>query len=71
MGTKVVLPKHRTERVRLILSAIMENPHVTVRGLADDLDIPQNTVSRILKELQENGTIKREGSARKGCWVVL
>ena len=31
----------------------------------------KNTVSRIIKDLQENGTIKREGSARKGYWVVL
>ena len=25
----------------------------------------------LLKELQENGTIKREGSSRKGRWVIL
>lgn len=70
-GDKVPSSKRRTERVQLILSAITENPHITVRELASDSGIPKNTVSRIIKDLQEDGTIKREGSARKGYWVVL
>lgn len=28
-------------------------------------------IGDFLKEMQENGTIKREGSSRKGYWVVL
>jgi ATP-dependent DNA helicase RecG len=70
-GTKQAAPNRRTERVQLILSAIQEDPQVTVRMLVEDLGISKNTILRILKELQENGTIKREGSSRKGHWVVL
>ena len=70
-GTKKAAPNRRTERVQLILSAIQEDPQVTVRMLVEDLGISKNTILRILKELQENGTIKREGSSRKGRWVVL
>ena len=70
-GTKQAAPNRRTERVQLILSAIQEDPQVTVRMLVEDLGISKNTILRILKELQENGTIKREGSSRKGRWVVL
>lgn len=70
-GTKQAAPNRRTERVQLILSAIQENPQVTVRALVEDFGISKNTILRILKELQENGTIKREGSSRKGRWVIL
>lgn len=70
-GTKKVAPNRRTERVQLILSATQENPQVTVRTLVEDFGISKNTILRILKELQENGTIKREGSSRKGRWVML
>ena len=70
-GTKQAAPNRRTERMQLILSAIQEDPQVTVRALVEDLSISKNTILRILKELQENGTIKREGSSRKGRWVVL
>lgn len=69
--TKQVARTRRTERVQLIFSAIQENPQVTVRALVEDLGIFKNTILRVLKELQENGTIKREGSSRKGRWVVL
>lgn len=70
-GTKQAAPNRRTERVQLILSAVQEDPQITVRALVEDLGISKNTILRILKELQENGTIKREGSSRKGRWVVL
>lgn len=70
-GTKQIAANHRAERVQAILSAIKKNPRITVREFVEDLGVSKNTVLRILKELQENGTIMREGSARKGHWVVL
>ena len=65
------MPNRRTERVQLILSAIQENPQVIVRALVENLDISKNTILRILKELQETGSIKRESSSRTDRWVVL
>ncbi len=62
---------HRAERVQLILAAIKEDPNITVRAMVEDLGISKNTLLQIIKELQENGTVKREGSARKGRWVML
>ena len=70
-GTKNAAPNRCTERVQLILSAIQEDPQVTVRALVENFRISKNTILRILKELQENGTIKREGSSQKGRWGVL
>ena len=62
---------HRTERGQLIFSAIQEEPQVTIRALVENPGISKNTILQILKELQENGTIRREGSIRKGRWVIL
>lgn len=70
-GTKQAVPNRRTERVQLIFSAIQKDLQITVRALVENLGISKNTILRILKELQENGTIKREGSSRKGRWVML
>lgn len=58
----------RTER---ILSAISENPHITMRSLVEELDIPRSAVERILKNLREAGVVRHEGSTKKGRWVVL
>ena len=58
----------RTER---ILSAISENPHITMRALAEELDIPRSSVERILKNLREAGVVRHEGATKKGRWVML
>ena len=58
----------RTER---ILSAISENPHITMRALAEELDIPRSSVERILKNLREADVVRHEGATKKGCWVIL
>ncbi len=62
---------NRAERVQLILATIKEYPNITVCAMVEDLGISKTTLLRIKKELQENGTVKREGSARKDRWVVL
>jgi len=58
-------------RTNRILSAITENPQITMRLLSEKLDIPRSAVERILKKLREDGTVRHEGSTKKGRWVVL
>jgi len=58
-------------RAERILSAISENPHITMRSLSEKLDIPRSAVERILKNLRETGVVRHEGSTKKGYWVVL
>ena len=60
-----------TARIERILSAISEVPNITMRSLAEELDIPRFAVDRILKNLREAGVVRHEGSNRKGRWVVL
>ena len=70
-GTKngdKTLSSDRSER---ILSAISENPYITMRLLSEELDISRSAVERILKNLREAGVVRHEGSTKKGRWVVL
>lgn len=60
-----------TARTERILSAISENPYVTMRSLSKELDIPRSAVERILKNLREAGAVRHEGPTKKGRWVVL
>jgi len=58
----------RTER---ILSAISENPYITMRSLSKELDIPRSAVEQSLKNLRDAGAVRHEGSTKKSRWDVL
>lgn len=47
-GTQKAAPNRRTERVQRILSAIQENPQVTVCALVEDFGISKNSILRIV-----------------------
>ena len=54
----------------LVLNAISNNQHLTVRQLAVDLPISKATVERVLKVLKKSGRIRRVGGTR-GHWEVV
>ena len=60
-----------TERQRLILSAIKENPYITGKEMSETLSVTQRTVERDLAILQKIGSIRHEGKVNAGKWVVL
>ena len=60
-----------TERQRLILSAIKENPYITGKEMSETLSVTQRTVERDLAILQKIGVIRHEGKVNAGVWVVL
>ena len=59
------------ERQRLIISAIINNPHITQSELAKMLEISLVHVNKNMKKLQENGIIRRVGPDKGGHWEVL
>lgn len=61
----------KMDRRGMTLSAITENPYITMDTLVENLGFSKSTVYRILKDLKAEGFIKREGSTKKGRWVVL
>ncbi len=53
-----------------ILALIRENPSVTIPELAEKVGIVNRSVERNLKFLKDNGIIEREGTKKKGKWLV-
>lgn len=53
-----------------ILKILKEQPEITAKGLSVRSFLSTRTISRIMKELRENGKITRVGSDRKGYWQI-
>lgn len=58
------------ERRQTILDLIAENPAITQSQLMEKLDLSRKQVQINIKRLQEEGALAREGSNRKGYWVL-
>ena len=54
-----------------IISLIERNPTITQKEYSELSEIPLRTIKRIFSDLQVKGKIKREGSNRKGKWIIL
>jgi ATP-dependent DNA helicase RecG len=54
-----------------LIILINDNPSITMDCLSEKTGYSRRTVTRQLKELQENGTIKRIGSRKTGHWEVI
>lgn len=53
-----------------VLSIMKNNPSVTIDEIVTITNISKRTVSRIIKELKENGIVHREGT-KNGKWIIL
>ena len=63
-------PKKGEERKRAILKLIAETPTITQAQLMNELILTRKQIQTAIKELQEEGMLEREGSNRKGRWVI-
>jgi len=54
-----------------IVEYIKINPTASSSIISKDLSIALRTVQRILTTLQENGTIKNDGTRKKNAWTLL
>jgi predicted HTH transcriptional regulator len=57
--------------IKSTLEVIKQTPPATIVQLAELTGKSQRTISRELREYQDAGLIKREGSRKSGSWVVL
>ena len=53
-----------------ILDMIAGDVHITSTQMAERLGINRSAISKHLKKLQEEGTIRREGPDKGGKWVI-
>ena len=62
--------KNRAQIKNGILQRMQENPAITQRELMEEFELTRKQIQTIIKELQENQRVERQGSARSGKWVV-
>lgn len=54
-----------------IIALIINNPTITQAKLANEMDVTTRTVKRILSKLQADGIVRREGTNRRGKWIIV
>ena len=68
-STEKIIGKIRG-KVKTTLDVIKDDPTATIVKLSELTSKSQSTISRELKEYQAAGLLRREGSRKKGQWVV-
>jgi len=68
MGSERREPGRRAEVVRTVVQNVVQSPRttVTLQGLQEDLQVPREAASRIVKHLVDAGLIRQ---VREGVWV--
>lgn len=59
-----------TERQKVILLVIKENPLVTIPEMSLKMNVVTRTIKRDLEVLKSKGFLKREGSRKEGHWEI-
>ena len=54
-----------------ILDMIVSNPHITIREMADVLNITDRAIKKNIENLKKNGVLKRVGPDKGGSWEVV
>lgn len=49
---------------------MQENPAITQLKLMEKFELTRKQVQIIIKDLQKNGFVERQGSNRSGKWIV-
>lgn len=68
-GQKNVYEMSKNEK--LIYDLLRECDYLTIGELAKKINKSEKTIYRAIKELKENGFIKREGNDRDGYWKIM
>lgn len=67
---KCDLDKTKTDLKARLIEVIRWNPDMTYKALGEELSVSVATIKRTLAKLQQEGKVVREGSNRKGKWVL-
>lgn len=71
LGSKPAVEKTVEKTVEKILAYLRANPTATQRDVAVAVGLSSRGVEWNLRNLKADGLLRREGSARKGTWVVV
>ena len=53
-----------------LIQLLMQQPEITQQEAADKLGYSKAWIRKIMKNLQQKGVLHREGSTKKGKWIV-
>ncbi|RPH33045.1 MAG: winged helix-turn-helix transcriptional regulator [Bacteroidales bacterium] len=54
-----------------ILELIEANNYITIPEIAKKIGITERSVERNIQKLQSEGSLKREGAAKGGHWMII
>ncbi len=63
--------KRWSEKVVRLVDLLKDRPEITRRELSEELQINPSAVQKHIEKLKREGVISREGSDKKGIWVVV
>jgi Fic family protein len=58
------------DRIDMIVNKMRENSSITIKELAESLNVNEKTIKRDIEKLKEENKVQRVGSARKGIWEI-
>ena len=62
--------KSRLKSGQKIVALMRKNPSITIAELVSELGMSRSGISKQIAKLKADGVIEREGSDKKGYWVV-
>ena len=60
-----------TETQEKILDCIAEDKYISVKKIADRIDISRRTVENNIKKMKESDIVVRHGSPKNGYWEII
>ena len=69
-ATRSEIPSAVGDPEKAILKLIREEPAISQKEIAVRLAMNQNTVKYHTRKMRKNGTLAREGTSRKGKWII-
>ena len=61
---------HKNDLESRVSELLRQNPELTHKALAEALSVSAVTIKRTLSKMQHEGKVIREGSNRKGKWIL-
>ena len=60
-----------TDTQEKILDCIAEDKYISVKKIAERIDISRRTVENNIKKMKESDIVVRHGSPKNGCWEIV
>lgn len=70
-GMKGGMKELLTKRQYLVFSLIDNNNKITIREIANELNVNRSAVQKHIENLKKYGLIKRIGAAKGGYWKII